>query len=377
MSIVGGRSSRGRSGKRSAINLRIVALSVLAVMLLAACQSGDSTEVTAQEPVGESETEDGPDEEEAEAESDGPLSVTYSTAFGQFGRGAYVYVAEERGYFEEAGFEVEIVTGSGGTAVGQLIGAGRVDFAPVDFSAIVTAVANEGLPVVGVSVEQQSLLTSVFATPASGIQEPADLEGKVIGNTPGAVGVQLFPLYAERAGINADEVTFVFADGPALPSLLAAGRVDAINQFVVGVPTVEAATGQEITVLPYSQFITELPGNVLATSREWVEERPEAVKRFMHAVNRGLLDAISDPEEAARIFKQYHPDIDETVAAAELALLRDFILTDAVRENGMGYGDPDRLEAAIDIAHETFELSRRPSLDEIFVQGFTGDVPAE
>lgn len=373
---------------------------MLAVVLLAACGADPNGDVSEEVPSPDEEQQESPDtadpteeddaaeetaaeetaaedEGEGDADSDEPLSVTYSTAFGQFGRGAYVYVAEERGYFEEAGFEVEVVTGSGGTAVGQLVGAGRVDFAPVDFTAIVTAVANEELPIVGVSVEQQSLLTSVFATADSGISEPADLEGKVIGNSPGGVGAELFPLYGERAGIGPDAATFVFADAPTLPSLLAAGRVDAINQFVVGLPTVEEATGQEITVLPYSEHIPELPGNILATSREWVEERPEAVARFMEAINRGILDAINDPEEAARIFKEYQPDIDETVAAGELELLRDFILTDDVREHGMGYGDADRLEAAIDIAHEAFSLDRRPELEEVFVQGLTGDVPVE
>ena len=39
------------------------------------------------------------------------VTVDYATSFGNFGRDAYVYVAMEKGYFEQAGFEVRVVPG--------------------------------------------------------------------------------------------------------------------------------------------------------------------------------------------------------------------------------------------------------------------------
>src|SRR3954447_13052390 len=74
-------------------------------------------------------------------------SITYSTSFGNFGRDAYAWVALEKGYFRDAGFDVKIVPGAGSVAVAQAIGAGSVDFGPADVAAVALAKAESSVPV--------------------------------------------------------------------------------------------------------------------------------------------------------------------------------------------------------------------------------------
>ena len=74
-------------------------------------------------------------------------SITYSTSFGNFGRDAYAWVALEKGYFRDAGFDVKIVPGAGSVAVAQAIAAGSVDFGPADVAAVALARAESGVPV--------------------------------------------------------------------------------------------------------------------------------------------------------------------------------------------------------------------------------------
>ena len=62
--------------------------------------------------------------------------VEYLTSFNTFGRDAYAYVALEKGYFKDAGFDVSIKPGSGTVDVMKLVASGQADFGIGDFTTI-------------------------------------------------------------------------------------------------------------------------------------------------------------------------------------------------------------------------------------------------
>jgi NitT/TauT family transport system substrate-binding protein len=255
--------------------------------------------------------------------------VTYLTGFGTFGREAYAYVALEKGYFEEERIEVDIQPG-GGTIpnITQAV-EGDVDFALADFTGVLLAYGNEQVPLdftVVAGILQQTVF-SIIALEGSGISTPRDLEGKTIADAPGSFGPLLFPAYADLAGIDADlvEIDNTFQP-PQLPSLLAEGRVDAIGQFLLGKPTIEAAAGgRTAVVLPFSDVLRDLYGISLVTSSQLAEEDPDLVQRFVRALMRGLEDAIADPEEAGRILELHEPGMDGAVAAQEVILMGPYV----------------------------------------------------
>ena len=76
--------------------------------------------------------------------------------------------------------------------------------------------------------------------------------------------------------VDAAKVKFVSSAPPALPQLLAGGKVDAIGQFMVGAPLVEkAAAGKKAVLLPYGDHLPDLYGNSLMTSTKLADEKPE------------------------------------------------------------------------------------------------------
>jgi NitT/TauT family transport system substrate-binding protein len=254
--------------------------------------------------------------------------VTYLTGFGTFGREAYAYVAVEKGYFAEEGIEVEIQPG-GGTIpnITQTV-EGEVDFALADFTGVLLAYGNEQVPldftVVG-AVLQQTVF-SIIALESSGITTPQDLEGMTIGDAPGSFGPLLWPAYAELAGIDIDEVEMEASfPPPELPGLLAGGRVDAIGQFLLGQPTIEAAAGEPAVVLPFSDVLRDLYGIALVVSNDLAESDPDLVQRFNRALMRGLEDAIANPEEAGQILEQHVPEMNGEVAAQEVVLMEPYV----------------------------------------------------
>jgi NitT/TauT family transport system substrate-binding protein len=275
--------------------------------------------------------------------------VTYATGFGQFGREAYVYVGMDKGYFRDAGIDVTVKPGAGtGENLKQLT-AGNVDLTPVDFTgAMIQIGGGQVQGVTAVAAIQQRTLACIMTLAGRGITSPKDLEGHTVGDPTGSTIGLMFPTYAKLAGIDASKVKFVNIAPPQLPQTLATGTVDTIGQFVVGVPTIEkAAGGKKAVVLPYSDFINDVYGNVLVTSTKLAQQKPDLVRKFTVALLKALRYAVDNPEEAGQILHSHVPAQDPTVAAGELKLMKQYVSSSS---SGAAIGAVDQQRVARAIA---------------------------
>jgi NitT/TauT family transport system substrate-binding protein len=280
-------------------SIRSVAMVIALLAALVACGDGD-------QPAGPSAA----------------TKVTYLTSFSTFGRDAYAYVAQEKGFFAEAGLDVTINPGTGTVDVLKLVAGGRAQFGVGDLTATMITVAKEKLPVTVVGAIHQRTVAAIVALEGGSISKPADLVGKKIGDQPGSTNQVMFPVYAKAVGIDPAKVQFVPSAPPALPQLLVSGQVDGIGQFIVGTPTIEAAAkGRKAVVLPYGDYVPDLYGNMLLTSKDLASKDPELVRKFTAALLKGLQYSVDHPDELGQILKKFQPTQNPDVAAAEMRLM--------------------------------------------------------
>ena len=275
--------------------------------------------------------------------------ITYLTSFGTFGRDAYAYVAKEKGYFSDAGFDVEIKAGGGTLENLKAIVGGTAQFTPLDLTGTLLAAGGK-TPTTGfaaVAGIQQRTMAAIITLQGNGITTPKDLEGKTLADSPSSVVRNLFPTYAKLANIDATKVTWQNGTPQTLMGTLAAGKAAGIGQFVVGKPTVEAIAKKPAIVLPYSDYLQDLYGNVLVTSSSYAQANPDKVKKFTTALLKGLGDSISNPTEAGTILKKYVPTAIPQAAAAELQLMGPFVKSEA---SGVPVGALDSQRVARSIA---------------------------
>lgn len=277
-------------------------------------------------------------------------TVTYLTSFGTFGRDAYAYVAKEKGFFDEVGINVDIKPGAGTGENLKQIASGQAQFAPVDLTgALLQFGGGKAKDFVAVAAIQQRTMTAVIALEGNGISSPKDLEGKKIADAPGSVVQMLFPTYAKLAGVDYSKVQWVTAPPPQLPSTLAGGGVQAIGQFVVGKPTIEAAAqGKKAVVLPYSDHLTDLYGNALVTSASLAKEDPDLVRRFTSALLKGLQHSIDNPKETGEFLVKNQPTLRAEPAAAEVELMAAYVRSDGAGAP-VGVFDSQRVARSIAI----------------------------
>ncbi len=301
----------------------------------------------------------GPDQRQADR-------ITYATGFGFFGREAPIYICIEKGYCARENIEVNVVPGTGTLDVARLIANGRVDFGIGDFTAMVVARANDEVPVKAIYAIYQNTLSAILSLRKTGIRTPRDLEGKSFADSPASTVKVLFSLYAKRTGIDESKVRFVPAAPPALPSLLASGRVDSVGQFAVGVPTFSAAAGGEPVVsLKYSRVFPGLMGSVIMAADTTLAQRPALTRRFMRAWDKSVRWAVDNPGDAGRIINKYQPLTNHVVAAKEWRIGKPFVQTQETRQRGYGYMNPRRVDATISVVMAGFKPNKRPTRSEV------------
>jgi NitT/TauT family transport system substrate-binding protein len=251
--------------------------------------------------------------------------VTFLTTFGNQGRDAYSYVAAEKGFFAEAGLEVEIQLGKAGDYNHGLLQTGTAQFATVDAAGAVLRYANgKDTSFQMLAAIHQSAVVGILGLEGGPIRSPKDLEGKNIGMVKGAVAETLFPGYAKLAGVDPKKVIFKYGDPAQMNSLLATGALPGVALFVFGAPGVEAAAKKKAVILPYSDYLTDLYGAALVAQKSTIDREPDLARRFTSALLKGLQYAVDNPEEAGQILEKRGGQ-KAAVAAAELQQMKAYV----------------------------------------------------
>jgi NitT/TauT family transport system substrate-binding protein len=273
--------------------------------------------------------------------------VNHVTGFNITGQDSFVYAAIEHGWYRDAGLEVTVVPGVGTRGNLQLLAAGKAQFAVVDLTGGLLELDRGDYTDFRVFAAIYQLNVScIVALASSGITTPRDLAGKRIGYAEGGVNKTVFPAYARLAGLDEATVKWVSLQPPAIRPALIARQLDAATEIVVGKPAVEAAAKQKITMLPYSDVLSDLYGNALAVSTTTARTNPGLVRRFRDATLRGMRWTLDNPDHAGRIMARHVPSYKAEIAAAEIQQTVTYVRGSA---STLGHLDTVRMARSIAI----------------------------
>ena len=275
--------------------------------------------------------------------------LTYLTAFSTNGRDAFAWVAQEKGWFKQAGLDVTIQPGAGAGPNLKLLSSGQADFAALDLTgAIIGEGSGQYSGVRAVAAIHQRTLVSIITYKDQKITSPKDLDGKTIAQAAGSVNKMLFPAYAKLTGINASSVKWQDTQPTQLASLLASGKVDALSTFLISTGAItKAGGGKAVNVMPYSDYLTDLYGNALFTTNSMIKKNPALVKKFRDVMLKALTYTIKHPEEAAAILHKAEPASVEAAALGEIKLMTPYVSS---ASSGVATGAIDQQRVARSIA---------------------------
>lgn len=248
---------------------------------------------------------------------------------------APIYVALEKGYFTDAGFDVLLEYGNEADAV-ALIGAGEQTFAIASGEQILLA-RSQGLPVTYVAAWYGEYPVGVVSLSEKRLRVPENLAGATIG-IPGLFGASYIGLIAllDAGGLTEDNVTML-SIGFNQVEAIATGQADAAVIYLANEPVVLRSLGYEVDTIHVTDY-KHLVSNGLITNEETLAQNPEMVRAFIKAMLMGIADTVENPVEAYEISKKYV----ENLAEADTDLQRK-ILAESIalwQTDRLGYTEP-------------------------------------
>jgi NitT/TauT family transport system substrate-binding protein len=226
------------------------------------------------------------------------LRIVYNALGGSM---APVWVAQELGLFAKHGLQHSLNYLAATTAV-QALAAGSEEIGLVGNQGI--DVALEGADTVYVASTVSRFIFQLYGDPS--IKSVHDLKGKVVAATqPAASTDYATRMVLRRFGLVPDkDVKIIYAGNmPALVSMLKAGNAQA---GIMSVPTIFQA--QELG-LKQIVNVTEL--NIpfifvgVATTRKMIQQKPEAITRFLRAYTESIAIIKRDKETALKAIGKF------------------------------------------------------------------------
>ena len=222
-----------------------------------------------------------------------------------------IYVAQNKGYFEEEGLKVNIIEPGDNNTSAALVAAGKGQFG-ISYQEDVTyaLTAEEPMPIKAIATIIQHNTSGFVTLKDSGITSPKDFEGKTYAGWQSLSEEAVIKAVMNNAGADFDKLTMVGADGSGLSQLNSG--IDILWEFKGWAIIKAEMEGMEFNYMPLNTLDERLDyyTPVVITNNDMIENDPETVQKLMNAVKKGYEFAIDNPDEAAEILHEYIPDYD-------------------------------------------------------------------
>jgi NitT/TauT family transport system substrate-binding protein len=288
----------------------------------------------------------------------------------------WFFLAEDRGYFKNEGIDVVIDQGNGSGAAVPLVANGTYDVGFGDINALIEfAAKNPDKAPIAIDVLYNRPPFTIAVKADSPIKMPKDLEGKTIGGAANDGALKLFPAFCKIAKINCSEVNITNMQPNLRELMLMQGQVDGVFGYVNTIRFSAKLIGvdpeKQLRWINYGDYGMDLYSNAIIVSKTLVKEDPEVVRGLLRAINKGLIDALKEPDVAIAAVAKREPLIKAGVERERFdATLHDEMNHPEIAKIGLGNVDLDRLKRSIDIIIEADSLPRTPAVAEIFTPDF-------
>ena len=255
-----------------------------------------------------------------------------------------LYVAQEKGWFTDAGLDVEIVSPPEDGAE-MLVGANKAQFGVSFQDSMIPTIAGESkMPVTAVATLVQHNTSGIISLKGKGMDKPKGLEGHKYATWDLPIEKATLKQVVEKDSGDFSKVELIPSTVTDEVSALQSGQVDAIWVFYGWAGVATEVAGLETDYFAFKDIdpVFDYYTPVIIGNNDWMTEHPAQTKAFLSALKKGYEFAVEDPDAAADLLLKAAPELDEKlVKASQQYLSKEY----KAEVEQWGYIDPARWNA--------------------------------
>ena len=279
---------------------------------------------------------------------------------------AGLYLAKDNGYFEQEGLDVTLEPGGFGLDPIKQVASGADQFGIAGAGNLLLARA-KGISVVAVGIYFQRSGVGYVTRKDSGITSFKQFKGKRVGVQTGTDTDVLYRVLLRRNGLTSEDVEEVPVQYDMAPFLN--GQIDVLPGYVTNQPITLRDQGFDVNVISADSEGLNYYGSTFITTEKLIEERPDLVRTFMRALQRGWQDAFEHKDQAIAAAQRWAPDFDPDVLPYIYDAAMPLIKADipGVPTNGM---DDERWRITMEVMQMSGMLTEAIDLSEAYTKAF-------
>jgi len=222
-----------------------------------------------------------------------------------------LYVAMEKGYFDEAGIDAKIVQPPEDGAE-TLVASGKAQFG-ISFQDIIAPAfaSDDPLPVVAIAALVQHNTSGIISLKGEGIDNPKGMSNKTYATWDAPIEKAMIKSVVETDGGDYDSIVMVPSTVTDVITALNT-NIDAIWVYYAWDGIAAEIKGIETDFFAFKDIdpIFDYYSPILIGNVNYMKENKEKTKAFLQAAAKGYEYAIANPEEAADILVNANPELD-------------------------------------------------------------------
>ncbi|WP_428698247.1 ABC transporter substrate-binding protein [Stappia sp.] len=284
--------------------------------------------------------------------------ISFNMAWLPQGSVAGPIIAKAKGWFDEAGLDVTLSRGYGGSRTANEVDQGMFTVGYVDPINVALNRQNGG------SLRMIGVVNGVWPAGVCYVKKEGaerrgidDIIGLKMGGGAASPVHNILPAWLEMNGRARDGISLLRLDPAVVDASLLEGRIDlaecwrASNRAVL--QKIARSSGKEVGWIEYSDHGLNAYGSGFVATEASIAGKPDALRAFLEASYRGYAFAMEEPEAARDILVGAYPSLDPEITLQQIRELASLLAPSGEIEATF---DAGRIEATHALMVKAFDL---------------------